>query len=149
MKKLNTLMMAAGLAITAGCASIMDGSTDTLMIHPMSDGIIMTNATCTATNSKGSWVSTGGSAVSVKKARGDLMVSCVDNDNTSNQGSAVAPRNTQIGYMIANFFIWDLCTISCIVDFSTGAIYNYQDQLVVPMRGATSVKADQVIQSAI
>lgn len=126
------MVAALGATLLSGCASIMDGSTQSISIQPMRNGVIAQNTTCTITNSKGSWVVPGGSSVVVKKSRADLNVSCADN-STQHTGIATGSRSTQVGYAVANFFIWDLCTISCIIDFGTGAIYEYPSQVVVPM----------------
>lgn len=133
--KLAAVIIAAG-EIT-GCASIVSGSTQSISIAPMRNGVIDSKATCTATNKKGSWVTSGGGSVTIKKASDDLQVKCIDTE-TNQVGLQASPKSTQVGWAVANFFIWDLCTISCIIDFATGSIYEYptQVQVVMPERPA-------------
>lgn len=132
MKLTKIISVALGATLLAGCASIMDGSTQSVSIQPMQNGVIARDTTCTITNSKGSWVVPGGASVVVKKARADLNVSCVDNA-TQHTGVATGSRSTKVGYAVANFILWDLCTISCIIDFGSGSIYEYPTQVIVPM----------------
>lgn len=121
-----------------GCASIVDGSTQSVSIVPMRDGQVYSKATCTASNKKGSWVTYGGGAVTVKKAGEDLQVKCTDPETRETSFSS-APKSTNAGWAVANFFLWDLCTISCIIDFSSGSIYEYPSQVQVAMSSAKPV----------
>lgn len=127
-----------------GCASIVDGSTQSVSIVPMRDGQVYNKATCTASNKKGSWVTSGGGSVTVKKAGEDLHVRCTDPETRETSFSS-APKSTNAGWAVANFFLWDLCTISCIIDFSSGSIYEYPSQIQVPMSSARSVATTMVV----
>lgn len=130
--------------ICVGCASIVSGTTQNVAVAPLKNGSIDTSTTCTVSNQKGSWITSGGGSVTVKKARDDLMVRCVD-PTTNGVGMQSAPRSTQIGWAVANFFIWDFCTISCLFDFGSGAIYEYPSQVQVLMPTNHSVTQPQAI----
>jgi len=131
MKKMLAIALVAGSV--SGCASMMSGSSQSVSVAPMNSGTIDASATCTLTNKKGSWVTTGGGSVTVRKSSDDLNVTCKDNE-TAAMGMQSAPKSTQVGYAVANFIIWDFCTISCLIDFGSGSIYKYPSQIQVPMQ---------------
>lgn len=148
MKKVLVPALAAAVLLSlSGCASIISGTTQSVSIAPMSNGSIDSKVTCTATNKKGSWITTGGGTVTVKKAGEDLSVRCV-NPDTNAVGMQNAPNSTQYGWAVANFLLWDLCTISCLIDFGTGSIYEYptQVQVVMPAGPATAAAAPAAAQ---
>lgn len=128
------------ISLLTGCASIISGSTQSIAVMPLQGGQIDPTTTCTATNRKGSWVTPGGGSVVVKKARDDLQIRCVDSESQQ-VGIHGAPRTTQVAFVVANFIIWDLCTISCLIDFNSGAIYEYPSQVQVVMPVAPSPAA--------
>ncbi len=135
MKKIMTLLMVAAAVLAAsGCASIIEGSTQTVSIAPMRNGSIDAKATCTATNKKGSWVTSGGGSVTVKKSSDDLQVKCTSPE-TNAVALQTAPKSTKVGWAVANFFLWDLCTVSCLIDFGSGSIYEYPSQVQLQMPG--------------
>lgn len=144
MNKLKVLAIACVVSTLQGCASIIDGSTQSVSIVPMRDGQVYSKATCTASNKKGSWVTSGGGAVTVKKASDALQVKCTDPQTTEASFSS-APKSTNVGWAVANFFLWDLCTISCIIDFSSGSIYEYPSQIQVPMSSPRPVATTMVM----
>lgn len=121
----------------SGCASIVSGTTQSVAIAPLRDGGVDSNTSCTVSNGKGSWVTNGGGSVTVKKSREDLQVKCIDL-STNAIGMQAAPRSTQVGWAVVNFFLIDLCTISCLFDFGNGSIYQYpsQIQVAMPSRGS-------------
>ena len=135
MAKLNLLftVVLSGSILMTGCASMIEGSTQSVALTPIKNGIINNKATCTASNKKGSWVTAGGGSVILKKASDDLQVRCVDNE-TNVVGMQTAPKSTKVGWAVANFFLWDFCTISCLIDFGTGSIYEYPSQVQVQMQ---------------
>ena len=59
-----------------------------------------------------------------------MIISC---ENEIQEGEIVVESTASVGFMIANFFIWDLCTISCLVDHFTGSLYEYPLSVRVPM----------------
>ena len=133
-------LLALSLVVAAsGCASIISGSTQTVSLMPMRGNQIDSDATCTAWNNKGKWVASGGNQVVVEKSRQDLQVECVD-PKTNETASASGPRSTHARWMAANFFLWDLCTFSCLIDFSTGSIYAYPTQVQIEMPERADVK---------
>jgi hypothetical protein len=136
----SALVMFAAVTIS-GCASIVDGSTQNISVKPMQGGKIVHDANCIVSNSKGSWHASGGQSVVVKKASDDLNVSCTDYE-TGEVATQNSPKKTNTGWAVANFFLWDFCTISCIIDFSSGAIYEYPSQVVIPMAAPVIKQAE-------
>lgn len=129
---MKTILLAATLFALTGCASVMTELSPPMSIVAMRGEQIDAAAQCTATNKEGSWVTSGNGTVGIRKSASDLKVECRNNlDKTT--GVASVESSTAGRYIAANFILLDLCTISCIVDFSTGAIYEYPSQIKVPM----------------
>ena len=126
------LAVAAFALLSTGCASIVSGSKQSIAVVPIRNGHpVHTATTCTASNQKGTWTARNGRPVVVEKARDDLHVRCTDAYGAV--GVQMAPRTTQLRWAVANFFMWDLCTISCLVDFGNSSIYQYPSQVQVDM----------------
>ncbi len=126
------LGMASLIGLTSGCASIMNGSTQSVSAMPMQGGRIVTDATCTIASKEGTWVSLGGMAAVVDRSSDDISVRC--ESDTAGTGIASASSSVQGAKIAANFFLIDLCIISCPIDFGTGAAFEYPSQVQVPMR---------------
>lgn len=133
--------LAASAMLLTGCASIISGPTQTVSVMPMTSGKIAAGQ-CTLTNKKGSWIVPAGGTVTVKKSGDALQARCEDS-NSGTLGAAAAEKSTQVGWAVANFFLWDLCTISCLIDFSSGSIYQYPSQIQVVMYPSTAAEATQ------
>jgi hypothetical protein len=117
-------------SLLTGCASIVGSTTQPINVVATRDGRIDRDAICQLTNSRGTWVATGDQVVTVKKG-GDLEVKCQGSDSKS-AGKSVMETSVQGGYLVANF-MFDLCIISCPIDFASGAIYKYPESIRVPM----------------
>lgn len=136
--------LAVASLLLSGCASIISGSTQTVSVMPMTEGRIAAGQ-CTLTNKKGSWVTPAGGTVTVKKA-GDALQDRCEDSHSGTLGTAAAEKSTQVGWAVANFFLWDLCTISCLIDFTSGSIYEYPSQIQVVMYPSTAPEAVRVQQ---
>ena len=117
---MNNLMKVAGIAglisLTSGCASIMNGSTQSVSAIPLQDGRIVHDATCTISSKEGTWVTAGGMAAVVDRSGDDIAVRC--ESDTAGSGFASASSSVQGAKIAANFFLIDLCIISCPIDCS-------------------------------
>lgn len=114
---------ALGVALS-GCASIMEGQTQSIAIaSPPTTG-----ATCTLSNSRGEWSVTTPGTVSVKKSRHDMAVSC------SKEGYQTATARIPsdfAGWTLGNLLIGGVIGIG--VDAGTGAMNKYPHAFEVPM----------------
>lgn len=147
MKKTALLTVMVLTVLLSGCATILVGKHQEVVISPTRSGVIDPAMTCTVMNNKGSWSTTGGGTVTVKKSRGDLRVQCRD-PQTAEVAEGRGERSTQLGWAVLNFIVWDFCTLSCAIDFATGSIYEYPQQVTVlvpdaPRRFAPAVEHTQ------
>jgi hypothetical protein len=130
MSKFMKLGILVGAIALNGCASIIDGKNQTMTLNTR--GNVDKSATeCELRNTKGTWVTDGKESLMVRRDSADMIISC---ENESQEGEMVLESSASVGWMAANFFMWDLCTISCIVDHSTGSLYEYPMSISVPMR---------------
>lgn len=123
--------IALGLALTgmiSGCASIVDGKHQTMTLVTKHDKSESTS--CTLTNSKGSWTTSAQNSLVVQRDYDDLKVTC---ENDKQRGETEVVSSASYGFMLLNALVWDLCTISCIVDHHTGALYEYPQTVTIPM----------------
>jgi len=86
---------------------------------------------CELRNTKGAWTTDYKESIVIRRDYNDLIINC---ENDEQEGELVIESDVSVGYMALNFIIWDFCTISCIVDHSTGALYEYPLNISVPMR---------------
>lgn len=141
MKKLLTAVTVT--ALLSGCSSIMEGSTQQLSINTL-NSVDKNNTTCKIVNDKGNWFTDGIDTTTIKKSNKDITIRC---ENETQEGETVLVSETKVGYMLANAIIWDLCTISCLIDHSTGALYEYPSSVQIPMRDKTSfVKNEKPVE---
>ena len=123
--KLTAVAAVAALGVAvSGCASIVKGSTQSIVLNsPPVEG-----AACTLYNVEGSWSATTPGNVKVDRSKTDLTVVCKKvgyKDSTK----IVAPH---FNYMTAgNLVVGGLIGIG--VDAATGANNSYPDAIEVPM----------------
>ena len=112
------------LALTA-CASIIEGSTDTINVKPQPNG----NVTCTLTSGRESLTANIPATVSVKKSRTDMMVDCLDSTNQAKGNTRIASDIEP--WAFGNILFGGLIGLG--IDWYTGAAYNYPNDAVVLM----------------
>ena len=129
MKIINkTMALLATVLLMSGCASIMEGSDQTININttgceqfePMR---------CTASNSEGSSILTAPASVSIEKARGPLTISCQSRDR-----SATGLKRIESSYEAmnaGNILAGGIIGIG--VDAATGAMWKYPSSVNVGM----------------
>lgn len=123
MRGTKMMAMSLSLSMLAGCASVIEGSTDQMNVvtnPPM-------NASCTFTNSRRVVTSAVPSTVSIKKSKSDINVVCNAPGATGEKlvESDIEP------WVFGNVLIGGL--VGLIVDWSTGATYDYPEQMTIPM----------------
>ncbi len=115
----------------AGCAAIIDGSSQTLSVKTMSAGLDVSGAQCTLTNNKGEWYVTTPGTVTVHRSYDALNVKCHKDGYTANIGSVPSvTKDMELG----NIFFGGL--IGAAVDMGTGDAYDYPSPITVNIQPA-------------
>lgn len=120
-----SLVTSTTLLTLSACASIVEGSTDrvSILTNPPS------SASCTLSNSRGSYSTLGSGTASVKKSKSDLNVTCLD-PQTGAKGQSTVVSDVE-AWAFGNILIGGLIGLG--VDWGTGAAYDYPDSATVPM----------------
>jgi len=114
---------ALGIALS-GCATIVDGSTQSMSVSTTP----VQGAACTLKNSEGTWFLTSPGSVQVHKTKNDLTVSCTKDGYQSGSQIAVSKfGGATFGNIVAGG------GIGAIVDAASGANYYYDSPLTVPL----------------
>ena len=113
------LVPVVALSLSA-CASIIDGSNQSVSVKTVSGTKDIAGARCSLTNDKGTWYVTSPGSVSVHRSYDTLNVSCESDGYIANAGSA--PSGTK-GIAFGNILFGGL--IGAAVDAGTGAAYDY------------------------
>ncbi len=116
----------AGCIYLTGCASVVSGTTQTLTVTPVCEGVIR-KASCELLNDKGRWSVQAPGAVAIQKSYADLAVSCTQAASTGNARFVSKPNGGVWGNALAGGLI------GFAVDSASGAGYNYPDELPVVM----------------
>jgi hypothetical protein len=116
--------IAALSAALAGCATIVDGSSQSVSVSTTP----VQGAACTLTNSEGTWFLTSPGSVQVHKTKNDMTVSCAKDG--FQPGSQVAVSKFG-GATFGNIVLGG--GVGAIVDASTGANYYYDSPLTIPL----------------
>ena len=113
--------------LTAGCASVVDGATQTITVATAP----VSGAACTVSNARGSWsVVSPGSAV-IKKSESVLAIVCKLDGYDDGKFYAAGKMSTAslVGTMLPYVGV-----ISSAVDASTGAVLTYPDSYLVQLK---------------
>lgn len=116
------------IAAMSGCASIVDGSNQSLSVKSIADGKDISGANCTLTSNKGTWYVTTPGSVTVHRGYDDLNVKCtkagyqVTVENIKSSTKPMAFGNILFGGVIGAG-----------VDMKTGAAYDYPNLITVSM----------------
>ena len=115
------------LLLTSGCASITETKTQSVSVNTGD----ITGATCTLSNSKGTWYinSTPGS-VTVRQACDDLTIACTKDGYYAQAPASIADESKGMAW--GNIIFGGIPGI--IVDRQTGAGCKYQSNLYYPMK---------------
>lgn len=122
------LLLAAIISLTTGCASIVNGTSQSLSVTARQQTGEPVTATCTLTNNKGSWFATTPGSVVVSRSYNDLAVNCISLGLPT--GTAIAKSVTK-GMAFGNILFGGV--IGAGVDMSTGAAYDYPPVITVTM----------------
>lgn len=124
MKKLLTLILFAPALFLTGCASIVEGTSQTVMVKTQPE----MGASCQLKNRKGTWYvhQTPGTVV-IHKSSFPVMIVCTKGKH---MGKLIQKAHMK-GMVAGNAVFGGL--IGAEIDSSDGAAYMYPEQMVVPM----------------
>lgn len=125
MRALLKVAVTGGLLLSAGCATVLTGTNDKISVSVPECG----QASCRAFNNAGEWaVDPDAGTVVVRKDESALMVVC---EVPGREPVAVSVPAGVEGWTWGNIMIGGL--IGVLVDFGTGGLHSYRDQVEVPM----------------
>jgi hypothetical protein len=127
---MNLIRFVPLLALGA-CASILDGSSQSLSVKTVSSGNDVAGAQCSLTNDKGVWYVVSPGSVTVHRSYDPLNVKCEFNGYTPNTGAV--PSGTK-GLAFGNILFGGL--IGAAVDVGTGSAYDYPNPIIVNLQPA-------------
>ena len=115
------LVIAAGLVMVTGCASVTQGSNQSLKVETLSkEGVTVGGAECRLSNDKGTSTVRSGETTLVRRSGGNLSVECHLAGQPPAFGQAVSRVNAG---MVGNVLIGG--AIGAAIDVGTGAGYTY------------------------
>jgi hypothetical protein len=127
MKNLIRFICAVVLFSLVGCASITGSKNQPISITSVCEGVVVSNASCTLMNDKGTWyVQTPGS-VMIQKAYGDLSVTCKKESAVGNGAFQSKSNGGVWGNVLAGGII------GYAVDASSGAGFDYPPTMTVAL----------------
>ena len=119
-----SLLLPLAILVLPGCASIVSGHNQPVSLEtPDCDG-----ASCTLTNSKGTWYVKSPGSVTVHRAYGDMVVQCMKEGYPS--ATSTTPSTTK-PMAFGNILFGGLIGVG--VDVGTGAAYDYPAVLTNPI----------------
>jgi hypothetical protein len=126
----------AASTLFTGCASIVSGQNQSVSVVAKNVGTKddISGAKCSLTNDKGTWYVTTPGSVMVRRSFNDLAVNCALDG--VDPGSSMVKSATK-GMAFGNILFGGV--IGAGVDMSTGAAYDYPEEIVVDMGVTTKV----------
>lgn len=130
------------MALLSGCASIVNGTSQTLSVSTVStNGNPISKANCDLTNDKGNWYVVTPGTVTVHRSYGALSVKCKKNGY---QDGLVSSSSSTKSMAFGNILFGGV--IGAGVDISDGAAYHYPNMITVPMSPVPVQKTSQAAQ---
>lgn len=131
MKTLKLMAMAAMLVAVSGCASIMRGGKQQVHVnaYDAKTGEIRL-ANCLLANDEGTFRTLSSRSVIVERDKDYLTVDCQTEELA---GRTMVDGKINWGYVALDFFVVDLCLISCWIDGLSGSWAEYPTMIDVPM----------------
>lgn len=139
------LAVLACLGMVAGCATMLDGTGQSILVEARSGGAPVSGARCVLRNDGGeAWLTTPGSAT-VPADRSDLKVLCTRSGFEDRDASAVSEVKPEV---LGNLLVGGLIGFG--VDHFGGAGYQYPSRIVVemsPRPAALAASAQDAVQA--
>lgn len=136
MKSISWLPFVLALIALSGCASIVDGTKQTLSVKTTGDGSSLADAQCSLENDKGTWFVKTPGTVTVHRSYSALNVKC---KHPGYDTALLTNKSVTKGMAFGNILFGGL--IGAGVDMSDGAAYNYPNLITVPMNRVTPDRA--------
>ena len=131
MKLFKMLVTVLIVSMAIGCATIMRGDEQQIYINAYdakTGDIVPSN--CIVSNDEGSFRTRSNRSVSVGRDKDYLTIDCQTDELI---GRTVVDGDVNIGYILVDFFLIDLCLISCWVDGFSGSWSEYPTMIDVPL----------------
>ena len=123
--------LAISIIMLNGCASVMQGSTQQININAYD---ARTNASvpanCIVSNDNGVYRTPSNRSSIIKK---DKDLTKIDCQTDTMEGTTIIDGEINLAYTAADFFLIDLCIISCWVDGFSGSWVELPTMIDVPM----------------
>jgi len=141
MRYLPTTALILVASLTNGCASIVSDSTSSVFIGAYDSKGDPVQANCIVTNDEGVYRTRSNRNVTIGKDKDEITVDC---RNDTHDGQTVNDSaSVGFGYWAANFFLIDLCIISCFVDGLSGSWVKMPVSIDVAMDEKTTDQKDE------
>lgn len=131
------------LLLTTGCASIVNGTSQTLSVETRLKGASVAGASCKMVNDNGTWFVTTPGSVTVHRSGADLSVTCSKEGVDPGIGSI---KSSTKGMAFGNILFGG--PIGAGVDIANGSAFDYPPLIQIEM-GETTVIAPPTPQAAI
>jgi hypothetical protein len=125
------ILVAIALALSTGCASVVNGSDQTTNINTIGQEGSDRDVVCRVSNCKGTFTTQPNTTVSIKRAACDLQIHCED-EVTGETGNATLESEYKARFLLPNILI-DYCIFSCPIDLLTGSVFKYPESVTVDM----------------
>lgn len=126
--RMKSLFLTIAIMGLGGCASIVDGSSQSLSVKTTSGATDVAGSQCSLTNNKGTWYITTPGSVTVHRSYDALNVKC---DHKGYISNTVSTESATKGMAFGNILFGGI--IGAGVDMSTGAAYDYPNPIIVPL----------------
>jgi hypothetical protein len=131
-----TYIVAAVVTQVVGCASIVNGSNQSVSVETRSDAGPISGANCRLSNNKGTWFVTSPGSTTVQRSYEDLAVRC---DKEGSEPGLASVKSSTKAMAFGNIIFGGI--IGAGVDMSTGAAYDYPSLISVIMGRSTAIAA--------
>ncbi|WP_454725044.1 MULTISPECIES: hypothetical protein [Cupriavidus] len=121
-------LLTSGCLLASGCASIVNGTSQIVSVEAHRDNVSIEGAKCDLENSKGVYhVATPGT-VTIHRAYDDLTVRC---EKAPEHAGETTVKSSTKGMVFGNALFGGVIGVA--VDTTSGAAYDYPEQIIVAM----------------
>jgi hypothetical protein len=138
MKSFKLALLPVIMAMT-GCASIVNGSNQSISVETRSESGMVSGANCRLSNNKGTWFLVTPGSTLVNRSFEDLSVKC---EMAGHEPGLLSVKSSTKAMAFGNIIFGGV--IGAGVDMSTGAAYDYPTLITVVMGKAGTAGSPQV-----
>ena len=128
--------IAIGVLLLTGCASIVNGHTQTVSVKTTNKGEDVSGAKCSLSNDKGVWYLSTPGSVTVHRSYGELALTC---SMAALPDGLATVKSSTTAAAFGNILVGGV--IGAGIDVATGAAYSYPDLLLVEMGQTTRLES--------